>query len=406
MGSGKSSAAITYMNEHSDDKFIYITPYLEEAGRIKEQCPALCFVEPSSDRYEFRHSKILHTIGLIHDGENITTTHQAFKRYSKEMLDDIKKQGYTLILDENISMLDKTKLKTTDFNLMLDQGWILENDGVCSSNKTKLYDGAIFENIFNILNSRNLIRVKDENESEFFYWIMPPEFLSAFKEVFILTYLFKGQTLYYFTEINGLKFDYIGVKRTNDGTYRFCENTEYTPDYVKSLKDKINILNRESLNRIGDDRCALSMNWFKKGGERLNKLKRNIYNVFKNVWGDSPVNERLWGGYKIGYQKIKGKGYTKAFLSFNARATNKYRNRKYLAYTANVFMNTNERRLYNKFGIEVDEDMYALSFMLQWIWRSAIRDGKEIYIYVPSSRMRNLLTEWIENVSKQRGGEI
>lgn len=34
MGSGKSSAAITYMNEHPDDKFIYITPYLNEVKRI------------------------------------------------------------------------------------------------------------------------------------------------------------------------------------------------------------------------------------------------------------------------------------------------------------------------------------------------------------------------------------
>ena len=31
MGTGKSSAAITYMNEHKEEKFIYITPYLEEA---------------------------------------------------------------------------------------------------------------------------------------------------------------------------------------------------------------------------------------------------------------------------------------------------------------------------------------------------------------------------------------
>ena len=40
MGSGKSSAAIAYMNEHPQQKFIYITPYLEEAVRIRESCPA------------------------------------------------------------------------------------------------------------------------------------------------------------------------------------------------------------------------------------------------------------------------------------------------------------------------------------------------------------------------------
>lgn len=37
--------------------------------------------------------------------------------------------------------------------------------------------------------------------------------------------------------------------------------------------------------------------------------------------------------------------------------------------------------------------------MIQWIWRTAIRDGKEIDIYVPSRRMRELLEQWIEEVS-------
>ena len=47
-------------------------------------------------------------------------------------------------------------------------------------------------------------------------------------------------------------------------------------------------------------------------------------------------------------------------------------------------------------GIAVDGDGYALSEMLQFIWRSAIRDGKEIWVYIPSIRMRSLLKEWIE----------
>ena len=51
-------------------------------------------------------------------------------------------------------------------------------------------------------------------------------------------------------------------------------------------------------------------------------------------------------------------------------------------------------------GVSVDEDGFALSEMIQFIWRSAIRDGKEITLYVPSSRMRNLLLDWLEEISK------
>lgn len=34
---------------------------------------------------------------------------------------------------------------------------------------------------------------------------------------------------------------------------------------------------------------------------------------------------------------------------------------------------------------------YALSEMIQWIFRSRIRNNESINIYIPSSRMRNLL---------------
>ena len=47
--------------------------------------------------------------------------------------------------------------------------------------------------------------------------------------------------------------------------------------------------------------------------------------------------------------------------------------------------------------IEVDDDMYSLSTMIQWIWRSRIRDGGEINVYVPSLRMRTLFENWLDN---------
>ena len=71
-----------------------------------------------------------------------------------------------------------------------------------------------------------------------------------------------------------------------------------------------------------------------------------------------------------------------------------------MIYLDNQFMNVGEKTFYHKHGIEADNDMYALSIMVQWIWRSAIRDGDEIYLYIPSRRMRTLLENWIETASK------
>ena len=102
---------------------------------------------------------------------------------------------------------------------------------------------------------------------------------------------------------------------------------------------------------------------------------------------------------------MKGKGYTKGFLSYNIRATNAYRGRDHLAYCVNVFYNPLMKNYFLDHGVEVKENEYALGEMIQWIWRSAIRDGKEIWIYVPSRRMRELLKQWLDDLSSTSSDE-
>ena len=46
-------------------------------------------------------------------------------------------------------------------------------------------------------------------------------------------------------------------------------------------------------------------------------------------------------------------------------------------------------------GYEIDPDRWALSEMIQWIWRGAIRKGQPICLFVPSYRMRKLLLDWL-----------
>ena len=41
--------------------------------------------------------------------------------------------------------------------------------------------------------------------------------------------------------------------------------------------------------------------------------------------------------------------------------------------------------------------MYALSEMIQFICRSAIRKNEKIQVYVPSERMRNLLRQYVSD---------
>ena len=92
---------------------------------------------------------------------------------------------------------------------------------------------------------------------------------------------------------------------------------------------------------------------------------------------------------------ISGKGFSRGLVACNARGTNNYRERKSLAYLINFFMQPDIKQFIEHYHIEFDEDLFSLSALLQWIWRSQIRDGQPIDIYIPSERMRMLLLMWI-----------
>ena len=126
-----------------------------------------------------------------------------------------------------------------------------------------------------------------------------------------------------------------------------------------------------------------------------------MYNYLKNI-AKTTSKEAMWStftgdrDYIKEYFGMKGeKSNAKGFVACNSRATNKFANRNTLIYSVNVFLNPYIVKYFSRKGVKLNEENYALSQLLQWIWRSAIRNNEEINIYIPSSRMRLLLKAYL-----------
>ena len=171
----------------------------------------------------------------------------------------------------------------------------------------------------------------------------------------------------------------------------------------------IDILEDVKMNAIGKPKnkkeCPLSCSWYdnKKNRDKFSIIKKNINNFVRNIH-KVKSDDVLWTCFKgkedkkgkhLIYEAIKGDGYTSGFLACNARATNKYGDRTKVAYCVNRFMRTVIKNFFQENGATVDEGLYAQADMLQFLWRSAIRNDKPINIYIPSERMRNLLLKWL-----------
>lgn len=63
----------------------------------------------------------------------------------------------------------------------------------------------------------------------------------------------------------------------------------------------------------------------------------------------------------------------------------------------NVYLNPTIVKYFENNSVKVDQDTYALSELIQFIYRSRIRKGNDIYCYIPSKRMRELLYKYIDD---------
>lgn len=399
MGSGKTQAAITYMNERPLDKFVYITPYLEEAHRIKESCPQLGFVEPNTKLPQYEHRKKEHTRALIKAGENVATTHQAFTMYDDDMLKEIQNNSYTLIVDEELGMLKSKRYHTDDIELAIQAGIIGRDRKGALYVKNEEYQGSWAKDLIDDVKRHHSFISSRGDFTEFLYWELPVELVTAFKDVYILTYLFEGQSLQNLLKLHSIGYCHIYVAFEN-GIHRFADNLCYIPDYVARLPNMIDVLDDERLNEIGDKRASLSNNWYKQNQTEVEQMKRNLQYYFRTYCRGKPSQDALWASFKSSRSSLVGHGMSRNFLVFNERATNKYKRRTCLAYPVNIYLPSVQRSFYRTNNIQYSEDAYALSTMLQWIWRSAIRDGNPIQLYIPSRRMRTLLQNWIKDTSE------
>lgn len=392
MGRGKSSAAIRYMNRYKGAKrFLYITPYLNEVDRICEQCD---FDQSDSDYM----SKSAELKTHIRHGKNVAATHSLFYLMDEEALELVRANHYSLIIDESIQVIERLNVTDKDFALIISQLADVGENGVVRW-KDKEYDGRFCD--YKELADAGSLRMIDSALLN----VMNPDMLRSFDEVFMLTYLFDGQYQKAYLDFFGFDYRIIGVELDEDG-YRFSNAPDSPPplDY----RNLIHIVETPAMNKVGDGKFALSKNWFTRRGydhPDIRALRNNLKKFFQGVPGGNH-DSRLWTSFKDARDKLTDRRtgrFRNNFLQVSARATNEFRNRTDIAYMANRFVDPNLLKFFSERDIEINSDHFALSEMLQWIWRSAIRDNKPINLYIPSSRMRELLIDWMNNTSE--GGQ-
>lgn len=402
MGSGKTSWAIQLMNEAGPlDKFIYITPFLNEVERIKKGVQGREFFEPNNRNDEGRKLRSLKD--LVVQGKDIASTHALFKTADDELIELLTDSGYTLILDEVMDCVEPVNVRQADIRKLERAGDIEIIDGKVNWTGDPS-DNSRYMDIRLIAQAGNLFYYR----GQFLVWAFPPAVFDAIGDVYVMTYLFKAQTMKYYYELFSFECEYYGIAEEN-GRYSL---TDY--DVAKERRGelyKLIDIYEGKMNDIGERRNAFSVTYLRnkdKAGDVdfFQEISNNIRNYFQNIV-KAKRDDVYYSTLKEVEHLVQPRGYKeprrakgsedktpKVVIPHNVRATNEYAEKWALAYVFNRYMQQDVKVFFQDNGISVNDDLLAVSDLLQWIYRSRIRKGEPIHLYLPSKRMRELLERW------------
>jgi hypothetical protein len=377
---------------------------------------------------------MVHFIKLIAEGKNIVSTHALFSAIDNRVIDALKLYDYIFILDEVMNTVDT-------FDIFEDEIPKKKkiDDAIKEETTRKTIEdirGLIKKGILVIDKDTNAVKWEDEttlfNKYEklkkaadngllyfingaLLIWTFPIQVFQEgiFSKIFILTYLFDYQIQSLYCSFYGLKYSQYHIETINN-RYEIIEtvNKDYDVNWKNQIKHLITICDNEKLNRIGsvynDERghpykSALSNAWYERNNESgvTNKLGLNAINFFMH-FTKTKSNQRMWTTFKDCIPFVKNKNLTKTqWIEMTSRSTNLHRDRTALAYLVNRYPQPYFEDFFETRNVPINQDHFAISEMIQWVFRSAVRVHKPINLYVPSERMRTLFIRWINGEEPQ-----
>jgi len=416
MGYGKSSSAIQMIQSEPDNFYFVVLPYLDEVGRYKEECNKFLtggnqLIEPSSETTI--KSVDLENILRMCKG-SVVTTHSMFESLTDKHIDTIRKLPMkrgekVLVLDETIDLVkpvSSSRLSHRALQADVDNEYIVVNEttGKVQWNSLKDFDsqGAYphHEYLRNLCDTGMLYFL----DSRYVVMEVTMNFLECFDRVIVMTYRWSSSIMANYLRINAVSWEKLPLKydRVME-VYRYIAehlviSDDYSIDEVRLSKSGFEN-DLPLAKRLLNKQIKQAMSDYEIG------IEETLYTTFKSVGGEDMV--KWFNTLTIGQPSemdSRGRRKPKAFLAHNTLGTNKYRHCKLMVYGLSKHLQPGISSFFSKHGSSIDSEAWALSSMLQWLFRGCIRDhdsGEVMVAVILCPRMRRLAQGWLASIKRQ-----
>ena len=399
-GSGKTTSMIKSFKQ--EEKYLVILYYLSEVNRIIEDTTHVSFVEPIAEG-NIQNTKTESLKDLLLTGRNVATTHSMYERLvplaEEGLLDDDN-----IIIDEVPEVVKpvSTKSKTSIQEFYISRGFIeVEDNGlVLATDKWREKKEEVADTLSNKILTYAETGCLYLLGEHMFIWAMPSKLLSAGKSVTILTYKAEGSLLVSYMRKLSLPY-LIQSNKYKEEAFR-----EQAAELI-NLQD-IPSISKLKLSHTGQQEGMRSSNYYSKLSCGLKNLRSrqlkglDLSNVLLTCKKDAWIqNNGKAGVFAQGSKIFENTNW----IANTTRGTNEYAHCSHLIYLYDQNINKLLARWLNDESRHFN-DAYALTELIQWVWRSRIRKGEPITLYLPAPRMRSIFIDWLEGWNTKGFGDL
>lgn len=427
MGNGKTTATLRYIESlalsSSRQRWVFCSEYLSEIEKRTSENPDAKHLW----RIPSEHGDATKTESLIEilkepDTQLIAITHALLLKASENDYVNalFKDKGYSLFLDETIELINPYNgIKFSDFLLHKKDGRLTVDES--KHGLVQWIDNTVDEigeefTFTKLRNDSNKGRVyasvtagKSVNDSVSLVTLQDDVLFYQFDRVILSTYQFDDTLMAAYCDIKGIKWS-------------VCQHIKlYKSTTKKTIADLITTISKHDKKF---DKVALSSSWWddKKRSKDDYKL---INNIIRNIGDNHGCKDNAWklgytvpkdslavqrepkGIHPVGYPHSKClvdvdgnptdeiDKHNNCYIPTNARASNDYANKDVMVHAYNRYPLLQVTRYLDSYNVRYSADRFALNELLQWVWRSAIRNGQPIHLAILSGRMRDLFKRWL-----------
>jgi hypothetical protein len=392
MGTNKTTSIIKWIDNQPIKRFIYVSPLLSEAGmggRLHQSITKSTFHAPE----DLGDGKAASLLELLKLGANISCTHSLYKLMTEEHFE------YTVILDEEIGLIEAfNEYSTSDLRWLLNNNVISvdEKDGMVSWISTTTGAESPSHKYYRMRQMCNAGCLYTTKRSDTMLTIqLPSKLIECAHRMIVLTYLFDGGVLDSFLKLKGIKAipftEHLDLQKVSGSKIRELLIVDQPPKKF-DLRDKLTYSwylnpNKGDLDVVRNAIRNMALKW--------GVIKDNLMYTFpkhRSVASDGRA------------AKIKPNSFTlrsdgsPCWLAAQTRATNDYAHITHIIHAYNRHPNVAVAAYLQDYEHPVDKDRFALSELIQFLWRGCIRNGQPMHVCIFSSRMEKLLKNWLDSL--------